>query len=305
MQPRPIADTSRLLFPSLRFCTGSPPLGAESKVLLPFALRQCTMRQDLAALPHWVGLLFGRGKLALGSAQLVLNFGGYGFAVGTYCHTSDGNHLPVTLIGFLNRVLSHAFHGDAGDPGVTLVGRVRAIQFRNIGLPRRVRHAQTTALYLESDHEPVVGNSFELRGPPGTRNRMRSRRTLRHLCDASLAGDRGAICVAAVTELESCGLPVARHDGFGHGDGLPILLVDFLNGPIIHHFDTDRIVVRVSADRLVLTVRLYINRWRACFAVIHAVLQQKNVGFLRELRVAEIKLPRTAENTLGDCWNGD
>jgi hypothetical protein len=100
------------------------------------------MRQDLAALPHWVGLLFGRGKLALGSAQRVLNFGGYGFAVGTYRHTSDTNHLPVTLIGFLNRVLSYAFHGDAGDPGITLVGRLRAIQFRNIGLPGWAGHAQ-------------------------------------------------------------------------------------------------------------------------------------------------------------------
>jgi hypothetical protein len=27
------------------------------------------MRQDIAALPHWVTLLFGRGKLAVGSGR--------------------------------------------------------------------------------------------------------------------------------------------------------------------------------------------------------------------------------------------
>jgi hypothetical protein len=68
-------------------------------------------------------LLFRRGKLAIGSVQLVLEFGGHDFAVGSNCHTRDTDHLPVALVGFLYRVLAHAFHGDAGDPGITLVGR--------------------------------------------------------------------------------------------------------------------------------------------------------------------------------------
>lgn len=45
------------------------------------------MRQDIVALPHWISLLFGRRKLTVGPAQLVLDLEGHGFAVGTHCPT--------------------------------------------------------------------------------------------------------------------------------------------------------------------------------------------------------------------------
>ena len=58
-------------------------------------------------------------------------------------------------------------------------------------------------------------------------------------------------------------------------------------------------------DRLVLPVCFHINRGNAGFAVIHPVLQQKNVGFLGKLRVVEIKFPRAVESTLCNGWNGN
>jgi len=52
-----------------------------------------------------------------------------------------------------------------------------------------------------------------------------------------LAGDRVGVRVATVGELEIGCAPILRHYGFGGGDRLPVLLVDLLNGSIIHHFD--------------------------------------------------------------------
>src|SRR5215471_21322848 len=101
---------------------------------------------------------------------------------------------------------------------------------------------------------------------------MRSGGSLGHLCAAPVAGDGIGIRVAAVTELESCRLAVLRDDGFGRGDGLSVFLVDFFNASIIHHFDTDTIVVRVSADRVVLSICFYFNRGNAGLALIRAVL---------------------------------
>src|SRR6266851_7736420 len=88
----------------------------------------CAKRQGITALPCWISLLLGRRELTVGSAQLVLDLESYDFAVRTHCHTRDADHLPVALVGFLDRVLSHALHGDAGSPGIPFVRRVRAIQ---------------------------------------------------------------------------------------------------------------------------------------------------------------------------------
>jgi len=130
------------------------------------------MRQDIVALPHWVSLLFGRRKLTVGSVQLVLDLDCHGFAVGTHCPSRNANHLPVALVGFLDRILSNALHRDAGSPGGPFLRRVRAIQLCNIGLAGEVGHAQAIAFHLEGDREPVIGEGLYLRGHPGARHRM-------------------------------------------------------------------------------------------------------------------------------------
>src|SRR5437660_12483252 len=88
------------------------------------------MRQDIAALPQWVSLLFGSGKLAVGAAQLVLDFGGHGFAVGSYCHAGDADYLPVAVVGLLYGVRADSFQGGARSSGPTFVMSQRAIQLR-------------------------------------------------------------------------------------------------------------------------------------------------------------------------------
>jgi len=121
---------------------------------------------------HWVSLLFGRRKLTVGSVQLVRDLDGHGFAAGTHCPTQDANHLPVALVGFLDRILSNTLHGDAGSPGVPFIRRARAIQLYNIGLAGQVGHAQAIAFHFEGDREPVIGEGLHLRGHPGARHRM-------------------------------------------------------------------------------------------------------------------------------------
>jgi hypothetical protein len=88
------------------------------------AFKAWVMRQDIVGLPQWVGLLFGGSKLAIGAAQLVLDFGGHGFAVGSYCHARDGDYLPVALVGLLLVSLPMLFTETLVVPGSPLYQRV-------------------------------------------------------------------------------------------------------------------------------------------------------------------------------------
>src|ERR1700732_1290898 len=99
---------------------------------------------------------------------------------------------------------------------------------------------------------------------------MRSRRPLRYSDHAYLP-----VCKFV------CGrVPIGRDRELFIADNLAIFLLDFLDRLMIHNLDTDR-VVRLSSDLLVLTIRLYVNRWDTRGAPVRSVLQQPNVDLAR------------------------
>ncbi len=59
---------------------------------------------------------------------------------------------------------------------------------------------------------------------------------------------------------------------------LPSLLIGLLDFVIAHNFDSDRVVVRMSGDRLVAAIGFYLERWDAGVALIHAIPKQERVS---------------------------
>src|ERR1035437_9182184 len=126
------------------------------------------------------GSPFLRDKLPCRSVRFVPSGPSHRLAVSRDADANDVDRFSVAFLGLLDGVLVNALHRDHGIAEIPFEGRFRSVQLGGVTLPGRVGEVKRVAFQLHGKHERILRHVQVFCRAPGTRNGVRSLRSLCH-----------------------------------------------------------------------------------------------------------------------------
>src|ERR1035441_2606305 len=126
------------------------------------------------------GSLFLRDKLPCRSVRFVPSGPSHRLAVSRDGDPNDVDRFSVAFLGLLDGVLVNALHRDHGIAEIPFEGRFRSVQLGGVTLPGRVGEVKRVAFQLHGKHERILRHVQVFCRAPGTRNSVRSLRSMCH-----------------------------------------------------------------------------------------------------------------------------